>query len=473
MLAAAALLAAASTISAITPPNGSLTTVPVGYFGGNYAHRGEKNIEMLAKMRIVMLEKWEGACWNDCLANPGSDACSSGCGVENYILDTHRRIKAINPAVSCVLYLNTLFDFPFYSLHGVANSTPGGDTIDSSTGVPMVLTNDNGMKNIYIWGFDSDAGVQLYVDAHRNLTSLGVDGFFGDKWSKKAQPNKDGQWQICNHGCGNVTEEQGKRWNAGKLKALTEINKVVGDGPWFMNGNPFNGTLNSNFRGKWNKEPLLFAGDPRELIDYIQNEFVNHTYVYMASTGDQHPTTDPNDPETLKSKCVGDCLARFLLAVEENVFLGADGWDPVFDLPLGNPAGPAVYTPAQGDKAATLSRNFSSGTYVVFTYDKSGTDGKGIVFWGGSPPPTPSPPPVIKCGDATSTVLADTTFGYDDVTKFTIEDSAQACCSKCAADSQCVFWAWHESENKACHYHGSKSDQKAQEGTTAGVMQRW
>lgn len=43
----------------IVPPNTSLATVPVAYFGGNAAYRGDANIEMLAKMRLVQIEKWE------------------------------------------------------------------------------------------------------------------------------------------------------------------------------------------------------------------------------------------------------------------------------------------------------------------------------------------------------------------------------------------------------------------------------
>jgi hypothetical protein len=76
---------------------------------------------MLAKMRMVMLEKWEGHCWQDCLAGGvGSPACQSSCGVENDILSTLGRVKAINPSVSGVLYLNTLLAFPFVSLLNIA-----------------------------------------------------------------------------------------------------------------------------------------------------------------------------------------------------------------------------------------------------------------------------------------------------------------------------------------------------------------
>lgn len=52
-------VALTAAVTGITAPNTSLATVPVGYFGGNAAHRGNASIEMLAKCRIVMIEKWE------------------------------------------------------------------------------------------------------------------------------------------------------------------------------------------------------------------------------------------------------------------------------------------------------------------------------------------------------------------------------------------------------------------------------
>ena len=94
----------------LTAPNTSLAGgTPISYFGGNSARRGDANIEMLAKMRMVMLEKWEGSCWTDCLASNNSKppvaACLPGCHVEQKILDTLERVKKLNPAVCGVMYL--------------------------------------------------------------------------------------------------------------------------------------------------------------------------------------------------------------------------------------------------------------------------------------------------------------------------------------------------------------------------------
>ena len=102
--------------------------------------------------------------------------------------------------------------------------------------------------------------------------------------------------------------------------------------------------------------------------------------------------TDPNDPSSLLSACSDQSLARFLLAVERGAFFGTNGWSPAYERPLGDPLGPAVYTAAQAAAngtliaPATMHRNFSSGTFVLFTYDASGKNGSGEVWWGGTRP---------------------------------------------------------------------------------------
>ena len=101
------------------------------------------------------------------------------------------------------------------------------------------------MEGIFVFGFDSEKGQQLYIDAVKNLTSTGlVDGFFGDKWGSHAAPDPNSTtsgWQICNHECGAVTEQQGRAWNAGKARVLETVTSIVGEGPYFANGGTFTG----------------------------------------------------------------------------------------------------------------------------------------------------------------------------------------------------------------------------------------
>ena len=96
----------------------SLDTIPTGYFGGSggtggksRSRRTDAEIAALAQQRVVVIEKWEGPCWDECLSNSSHTppiACSSSCGEEAYQLDTIRRIKAVNPNVSTVFYLNSM-----------------------------------------------------------------------------------------------------------------------------------------------------------------------------------------------------------------------------------------------------------------------------------------------------------------------------------------------------------------------------
>ena len=321
--------------------------------------------------------------------------------------------------------------------------------------------------------------------------------------------------KICNHECGNVTAAVGAAWNAGKAKALAAATAHVSAGPYFANGDFFDG-VESNLNGHWAVDKQLKGGDPRKIVADVQAHLRppagkgNHSYFYMSCTGDQHWTVDPNDPKSLHSACDEKVLARFLLAAEEGCFLGTNGWSLDYEKALGDPVGPAVYTAAQEAvaapvtapgavsesgavsgavaapaKPATLHRNFTSGTFVIFTYNAKGTDGSGEVWWGGQPPapptptpptppytpPTPSPGPPIQCGSYRSTQLRDFTFGKNDVAVKTAVSDAEACCEDCGADARCVQWAWHSS-NKACHLHGAGAEEKPQKGTTCGIMQR-
>lgn len=496
----------ATTCEAIVAPDLSLETVPVGYFGGNAAHRGEANIEMLAKMRLVMIEKWEGNCWQDCLATPGSAACNPSCDAEAAIMDTMRRIKAVNRKVATVMYLNTLLAFPFYSLIGKYQSA-GALAMDSVTKKPIQIRNDNGMENIYVYGFDTPKGQQLYLDAIKNYTDSGlVDGFFGDKWNKGASPvnwkDPAGGWNICNKECGNVTALQARLWNEGKAKVLLAATAYVGQGPYFSYGYysaaPEIANVSSNLDGSWNPSPGLKPGtDPRAFISAVQGWLHGsvgpkptpaHQYVFMNSQGDQHWTTDPNDPASLQGSCVGDCLARFLLGVERGVILGTDGWDESYAKPLGDPLGPALFTPSAHGEPATLTRSFKSGTKVVFTYsnktDPEGTmSGTGEVWWGGvkpKPPPPPPPPPTIQCGAGCgSTLLQGVPFAGGEV-KHQVTASAAACCAWCAtAGPACTQWTWHTTPqgasyaNMTCHQHSSKAKAGASKPhVVSGVMNR-
>ena len=247
VLAALALLGALCPAPAPTPslvaPNTSLATIPCAYFGGKGGKSGPRddaNIAMLAKMRLVMLEKWEGRCWDDCLANATAEPpmpCSPACDVEADSLATLRRVRRLNPRVTNVLYLNALMLFPFYSL-AASYIEKGALLMDSETGRAVELKNDNGMPGVLVPDFSAAAGRALWLGEVEGWLSTGlVDGIFADKWPDQAHANHtaNATWLICNHVCGTVSAEVGAAWNAGKMTLRQDVSQLfhVGDDSGF------------------------------------------------------------------------------------------------------------------------------------------------------------------------------------------------------------------------------------------------
>ena len=102
----------------------------------------------------VPFVQWEGHCYDGCMLNAShNQPCFPSCNVESDMLDTLARVKALNPSVTGVVYLNTLMAFPFYALSGKF-ADADALLIDMYTGKPVELTNDEDMKNVWVydWG---------------------------------------------------------------------------------------------------------------------------------------------------------------------------------------------------------------------------------------------------------------------------------------------------------------------------------
>ena len=360
---------------AIMPPDTSMETIPVGYFGGvNCKLRSQENIEMLAKMRLIVIEKWEGPCWYECYSNLTKSPpvpCQPSCGADKYQLQTIKRAKAINPKLSAVFYLNTLYDFPFLELHGKFLEAKA-DIVDIK-GNLVAFKNDNGMPNINVFDFSQKVGRDLWTGFVKDLTDTGVvDGLFDDKSNIIAMWNKTGSfWQICEWGtgkdtwnvsCGIISNETAQNYNSGKPQVLDALHKMFGP-----TGVVFFNTTAMVHRSKDDKaSPLHFAQEIRTALD-------NYRYCYVM-------TEDLKDGDctSSKSSCSEDQIAAFLLAAEKGAILGCNGWDEQFSYPLGDPMGPAE------QKGDVLQRKFKSGTYVTWSVSAN----KGKVFW--AKPATPA-----------------------------------------------------------------------------------
>ena len=110
---------------------------------------------------------------------------------------TIRSIKARNPGVATVFYLNTLYNFPYYRLAG--DFAVAQENVLGTDGKPINLINDDGMKHIEIMDFGKPSALRRFLGFHRKLLSSGlVDGTFPDKANVRASKNAtSGQWQLC------------------------------------------------------------------------------------------------------------------------------------------------------------------------------------------------------------------------------------------------------------------------------------
>jgi len=421
----AAFAAVVSTVSStLVAPDLSMRTIPVGYFGGKGGKSGPRDaasIAMLAKMRLVMLEKWEGPCWDDCVANATAKLpCSPSCNVEGDMLDVLKAVRAINPNVSTALYLNTLLLFPFYGL-AQQYIDQGALLMDSRTNAPVELVNDDGMHGVYVPDFGTQQGRDLWLGTVKGWLASGlVDGIFADKWPDQAHGNKSNasEMVVCNHVCGHVSTAKGIAWNQGKLWVRGNVSAMLavesrdastfggllyGDGcdgcyrkspridgnlvgPWVSrpsSSNSFSVPLPISlallflFQIKnWQFTPSTKKGDsPGQNVWKMVGQTramlhqYNYSYVYVGC-GDHHPSDGKPFTHTCEDDLCTDCtpegLAIYLLIAERGVILGSNGWSTAFEQPLGEPLGPALNVTNSSGAVIALTRTFASGTSVRY-----------------------------------------------------------------------------------------------------------
>merc|ERR1711900_64899 len=90
-------------------PFWSWATLPLAFHGANRTGMyTEVALQQLSRYSMVTLEKWYTAC-----AAKGPVQSGPECDVEDKMFTTFRRLKSLNPKVTTVMYLNSLFDFAF------------------------------------------------------------------------------------------------------------------------------------------------------------------------------------------------------------------------------------------------------------------------------------------------------------------------------------------------------------------------
>ena len=408
----AATLAAGGQAKAKITPAFSWKTLPVAFHSSSSASQfSAAQVAELARYAMVTIEKFQNIAAvapATTLAAPtyrslpgGLYACQNGtelgrcgCCAEEQIVAAARAIKAINPAVVTIAYLNCQISYGWYAAaRELAAHEPWW--LENDGGGPDVLSHDgpagSTWKNVAL---DVPGAAAWWQRTATNLTASGaIDGVFAD-------------------GC---MSREGGSLPAARVAALYKAKHAMlkdlqpqlpgpvvcgstGDFPPGVDAVQMEGWgLVRGGRTHFASEeiPALRKAVKAGVIFQAHGRAVcgqaNETPPCCADAPPCNCTTPRPD---YRDAAVQTELAAFLVAAGntsyfvcgswEDTFSGGGGtassttWLPVYDLPLGEPLGDAVL---DGDGSGIMRRSFASGTNATFNTKTE----KGTVHWAAAP----------------------------------------------------------------------------------------
>lgn len=471
----------AVTISAFPPgparpsvPEWNTKTIPIAIHAANYTGKyTDEAVAQLARYGMVTIEKWYTPCGSQRPAQAGPE-----CDVEGKMYETFRAIRKINPSTINIIYLNSMFDFAFYTLHGKMQELEDKGKpafLRDSRGKIVELCNDgNFYCNITTFDHTKDYVRDLWMETLRNATEIGaVSGVFADHgWGTNiGKPNPDGTCTLCNgkgdlRSCWNFTKDFSDKFNDAHRLLLNTSQE-------FLAGLPQGGPTINGPWGVWHTDSCDFDA----LRETAEDERLS---VVEASKGGCLSSDS-------QKKGIS-CMAAFLSHVRKGMYFSCvdpeesrEGRLPPFyeeyTKELGEPTGPTTQV-SPGIWRRTFKA--ASGNLTVVTYnttDKSGTiewaDGKAAgppKIWPYPSEPIPGPTPGPQCG----TVMPNTGIANFDVNVVDNVSDPAACCDLCVADKKCAKWSWHgEEKDKACHLHSEEGEvHEGPGGCFSGVVKR-
>mmetsp|Transcript_20270 Transcript_20270/g.60557 ORF Transcript_20270/g.60557 Transcript_20270/m.60557 type:complete len:411 (+) Transcript_20270:74-1306(+) len=403
----------------------------------------------MAKFPMVTIEKFQGPCG---YAKNASPACHQ----EDLIIDELRKVKEVNPNVSTIFYYNSVLDFPQYQLHARFLENPSL-LLRNADGEILNMT--GGGHSCDVFDFGKDLARQLFIEECVNATKTGfVDGCFIDRAvdGTPVDSGDDNHWSARGHHLDNATAEA---YFNGHIQMLKDLQTAIGDGPVIANhayGPPHDPLL----PGYVNFCMIEGFGANGGSIEQLQMAVSNGRGVQAHGRG------------TI------DDIAAFLIGAGYHSFYGFGGWSdtespakhwsPYFDMPLGEPHGPAVQ-----DSNHVWTRKF--GTNVTVTFD--GRTNTGHVSGWDLPPAPPSPPtpplppsppaaPTAQC----PTVLKQVAYREADVGE-SVGPTWADCCAQCAAKAGCATWTWRpQNAPNYCHLHSDKATRGADPEAICGTI---
>ena len=429
-------------LAAYTPrgPRFSWDTLPVFYHGSNASGPASAaGVEVMARFPMVTVEKFQGPCAHSADPTPA-------CHQEELIVAELKKVKAANPNISTVFYMNSVLDFPQYQLHTRMLAEPALMKRDPDGNVTRIhCPSPAGTCDVF--DFAQKRAIALFTSVCINATRSGfVDGCFLDR-------AVDG----CPTGPAAYT--------AGHLAMQAELQAALGDGPVVSNhayGPPFdNLTATSG---------VTFAmiegfGANNQSIQQMLAARDNVRGVQAHAGGRAHS--------------LEDLIAAFLVAAYRcshgrpcGSYFGMGGWsdsgalkstedhwNEAFAWKLGAPAADAVY------RDGVWTRSFE---HVNVTFDALTGRGRVQGWTFPTPPPPPPPPgPAPKPTAQCPTVRQGCGYTEFDLKPFPPAKSWAECCAACAAakDRHCAKWVFHAPGGPTgCHLHTANASLEAGSG---------
>jgi hypothetical protein len=327
--------------STVPLPEFSWDTVPVFAHLANTSGYNSDQVGTLAKFSVVTLEKYLGPF-----------PLTHGKGEEDNMYGVAKAVKAISPKTKVLMYQNSQFAYPWYSLYGVANNN-GWWVRNATTNrtikhdvINMNCTIPGRCKEISVgyWDFRYQGLCDAWLAA---CTNPHIDGCFIDGAESDRPPFAKGANTSV------FDAMRAATFTAIAAKSLVVIN----DKKYFDPAPPYPAA-----QGEFIE---TFSGSKVGDLKWVQilNKTVRAGHIVQAHTSIIcHNESDPAG--------IAD-LAAFLIGAQKYCYFGCSNWEDVptwpsvYDKPLGAPLGPAVL-----GTDGTWRRSFAKGTKVAINFGK-------------------------------------------------------------------------------------------------------
>jgi hypothetical protein len=263
-------------------------------------------VAVLAKYQLVTIEKWYTACGGQHPIQAGPE-----CDVEKSMYLTFNELRKLNPKITNIMYLNSMFDFSMYNLHGEALALEAAGTRvllrDKHDELVLLCNDGNYFCNVTNFDWTKAAARELWTQHVVNATKIGaVSGIFADHATSRIYPNSEAGPSkppaLCNgkgpinattgfgRKCWEFTHEFADKFNAGHGWLVNHTQDMLA---------PLGGPVIDGPYGKYNTE----------VCDFPQMQAA----VHRGQDG-----TGPFVLEASKGGCTPDasCIASYLLAAE-------------------------------------------------------------------------------------------------------------------------------------------------------------